>query len=176
MQLLLLLLVVRHLNFLSAGDARDLKAWPLLYLLSVLWLTYLSALLLGLLVSTLASSEEAAIASLPLIILPQLLLSGVVTGLDSAHDGSFRSLVLLVSKAGETSRGFVGWVLELLSLLTYSHPAMALLQEVAPDQTSVPRAVVRMTDGLHLLLALVATGTMLVVLFRLRESRWLEKT
>ena len=113
-------------------------------------------------------------AALPLIILPHLLLSEVVTGLDSARDGSFRSLVLLVGKAGASSRGFVGWALELLSLLTYSRPAMALLQEVRPDQTPVPRAMVRITDGLHLLFGLLATGTALVITFRLRERQWLE--
>jgi ABC-type multidrug transport system permease subunit len=174
-QVLLLLLVVRHLNVLSSGDASDLKAWPLLYLLGVLWLTNLSALLLGLLVSTLADTEDAAVAALPLIILPQLLLSGVVTGLDSARDGSFRSLVLLVNRAGESSRGFTGWVLELLSLVTYSRPATVLLQDVRGDQTPISTVGVHVIDGLHLLLLLLVTAAMLVAAFRVRERGWLAK-
>jgi ABC-type multidrug transport system permease subunit len=174
-QLVLLLLVVRHLNFLSEGDAGDLKAWPLPYLLAVLWTTYLAALMLGLLVSTLVGTEEAAVATLPLIVLPQLLLSGVVTGLDSARDGSFRSLVLLVGKAGEASRGFMGWILELLSLVTYSRPATVLLQEVRSDHTSAGKGIVRLVDALHLLLLLLVTATALVVAFRRRERSWMER-
>jgi hypothetical protein len=128
------------------------------------------------LVSTLADTEDAAVAALPLIILPQLLLSGVVTGLDSARDGSFRSLVLLVDRAGESSRGVVGWVLELLSLATYSRPATALLQDLRADQTPIPVAGVRVVDGLHLLLLLLVTAAALVAVFRRRERGWLEKS
>jgi ABC-type multidrug transport system ATPase subunit len=174
-QLVLLLLVVRYLNLLSSGDASDLRAWPLGYVLAVVWGAYLSSLLLGSLVSTIAETQEAAVAALPLIILPQLLLTGVVTGLDSARDGSFRSLVLLVGKAAESSRGLTGWIVELLSLLTYSRPALALLQEVRGDQTAVSPTVVRLVDVLHLLVLLLATATGLVATFRWRERRWLER-
>jgi hypothetical protein len=143
--------------------------------LAVVWGAYLSSLLLGSLVSTIAETQEAAVAALPLIILPQLLLTGVVTGLDSARDGSFRSLVLLVGKAAESSRGLTGWIVELLSLLTYSRPALALLQEVRGDQTAVSPTVVRLVDVLHLLVLLLATATGLVATFRWRERRWLER-
>jgi ABC-type multidrug transport system ATPase subunit/ABC-type multidrug transport system permease subunit len=170
-QVVLLLLVVRHVNGMPAGDAADLRAWSLPYLATVLWATYLSALLLGLLISTLANSEEAAVAALPLVVLPQLLLSGVVTGLGSDRDGSFRSLVLLVGRAGAVSRGFTAWLLELLSLLTYSRPATVLLQEGRGS----PGVLARVVDILHLLVLLLVTGSALVLTFRRRERRWIER-
>src|SRR5262249_9124265 len=56
-QLILLVLILRFLNFLTAGDALDLAAWSPVYVLLILWVTYWAGMLLGLLVSTLASTQ-----------------------------------------------------------------------------------------------------------------------
>ena len=174
-QLALLVAVLRYGNLLSAGDAQDLADWPSSYLLLVLWVTYLAAMLLGLLVSTLANTQEAAVAALPLIILPQLLLTGVASGQHDPRDGSFRSLAILVAKAPEASRGLKGWLLEAGSLPTYSRPALALLQRIRPDLSVVPWGVVRVIDWLYVLFLLLATAAALVYTFRRREQRWLEQ-
>jgi ABC-type multidrug transport system ATPase subunit len=102
-QVALLVAVVRYANLLAPDDARELAAWSAGYLALVFWVAYVSGLLLGLVVSTLAGTQEAAVAALPLILLAQLLLTGVATGLESGSDrsGAFRSLVVLARRAGE---------------------------------------------------------------------------
>jgi hypothetical protein len=176
LQLSVLVFLLRRVNFLSSGDAADLANWPALSLLLVLWITYLAAMLLGLLVSTLANTQETAIAALPLIVLPQLLLTGVATGLTDSRDASFGPLVLLGARASETSRGPKGWLLEVVSMPMYSRPALSLLREVRQDQAPVPLSVVRLVDTLHMLLLLLVTATFLVAAFRWRERQWLERT
>ncbi len=49
--------------------------WNPIGVIAVLWITYLGGELLGLFVSTMSKTQEAAIAVLPLVVLPQLLLS-----------------------------------------------------------------------------------------------------
>jgi hypothetical protein len=174
-QNLLLIVVIRYANFLVPDDARELASWTVSYLFLVLWTTYMAAMLLGLLVSTLANSQEAAVATLPLIILPQLLLTGVATGMDSSQDGSFRSLVVLISQAGKASRGIMGWLAELASMPTYSRPAVSLLQRLNAGQVTLSPGVVVLVDWLHLLFLLLLTATMLVLAFRWRERSWLKE-
>jgi hypothetical protein len=177
-QLCLLVVVLRCLSFLPPETEKDLAAWSPLFLVLVLWVAYLSAMFLGLLISTVVNSQEAAVAALPMIVLPQLLLTGVVTGLtaDSSRNGSFDSLVLMMRKSGEEpSRGAKGWVLEVASLPTYTRPAMALLREPSVHDPVASRGVVALVDWLHALLLLAGTATLLVAVFRLRERRWLEQ-
>jgi len=157
-QTLLLILVIRYANFLMHNDAKELASWPVAYLLLVLWVTYLAAMLLGLLVSTLANTQEAAVATLPLIILPQLLLTGVATGMDTINAGSFRSLVVLISQVGESERKIMGWVLELASMPTYTRPAVALLQPLPGGQFAGRPGFIVLIDWLHLLFLLVLPG------------------
>jgi ABC-type multidrug transport system ATPase subunit len=177
-QVLLLVLVLRQANFLPADKAQDLAAWSLSYLLLVFWVTYLSGMVLGLLISTLASSQEAAVALLPLLVLPQLLLTGVATGFH-AHtggNGSFGPLLQLVEKAGgNPPRGVKGWAVELASLPLYSRPATALLSEGRPA-TTTPRRVGVLVDWLHLLFLLALTSALLVLVLRWREGQWLRQS
>jgi ABC-type multidrug transport system ATPase subunit len=73
--------VIRHANVLAPDHPAllDLQGWAFGGVLAVLWGCYLAALCLGLLISTLATTEEWAVAMLPLAILPQLLLTAVAT-------------------------------------------------------------------------------------------------
>lgn len=174
-QIILLLVLLRYANFLQPSDARNLNAWSPLYLLIVLYTTYLAALILGLLVSTLANSQEVAVAALPLIVLPQLLLTGEVTGLIARNDGSFQPLLILVTKSSGASRTAMEQVLELVSLPTYSRPSLALLEKTRFDSDYLPPFAVALVDWLHLLMLLLVTATALVVVFRWRERRWLEE-
>jgi ABC-type multidrug transport system ATPase subunit len=89
--------VVTTLNLIPAADtaAAQLGGWSWGYGVAVLWGAYLGALALGLLVSAVSRSEESAVAALPLIVLPQLLLTGLATGLGTVEDnGKFQPVAL----------------------------------------------------------------------------------
>lgn len=169
-QLAVLVLVIRYANFLSSHGRADLAQWPLWYVMPVLWVTYFSAMILGLTVSALATTEEVAVAWLPVIVLPQLLLTGVATGLGSEKSGKFESLVLLIKKAAETSRGFADWLLEGASLLIFSRPAICLLK--TPDESGVGRGFVYFVDWLHLGFLLLIVTWALSICFPRAEIRW----
>lgn len=176
-QVLLLILMLRYFNyFLPKSDANDLAKWSVVHMFLVLWITYLAGMTLGLLVSTLSNSQETAVASLPMILLPQLLLSGVATGLNDSRDGFFRSLVILVQTAAQSSRQVAGWFLELVSLLTYSRPALCLFQQVRGDQVTVNPALIALVDWVHLILLLLLTATGLLAVFHWRQRSWLLKS
>jgi hypothetical protein len=189
-QLLLLVLWLRYGSLFVPGTAEKrgpgwdayqaLLELPLLKFLLVLWVTYLSAMLLGLLVSTLAPTEEVAVAVLPLVVLPQLLLTAVAAHLiPNVPGGWFTSLDVLIDQAGHPARaelGLGGWLLELLSLGTYSRPALVFFLEFNEnDRTSAlgPRAG-EVVKWAHLLVMLLATATAFVAVFLRRERRWLE--
>jgi hypothetical protein len=172
-QLLLMVWVIRHANLLSISYHGELLETQFLYQLTVLFLTYLSALLLGLTISTISKSQQAAIGLLPIVILPQLLLTGVATGLANGRDGSFRSLVQVFSTLEQSTRGLPGWLLEVLSMAMYSRPAVSLFRTTSPAQVSVPMFLVAAADWLHLLFLLFATAALLVRVFYNRQQRWL---
>jgi hypothetical protein len=92
-QVTALWVVVRYGNLLPSDNvvAEELAWWNprQAEVLAVLWGCYLGALGLGLIISTLASSEEWAVAMLPLAILPQLLLTGVATGTGTLDQGGW---------------------------------------------------------------------------------------
>ncbi len=179
-QVVVLALWLRFCNFIDpekdSGAAADLAKLPLFQFLAVLWLTYLSAMMLGLLISTLASTEEVAVAALPLIVLPQLLLSAVGTDLLWHKHGHFQSLPVLMEKADQAHRGTVGWLLEGASLLTYSRPALVffLTYEDEKDKILATQSMINVVNWSHLLLLLLATATTFLIVFLRREQRWLE--
>lgn len=105
-------------------------------------------------------------AALPLIILPQLLLTNVTTGL-KAKDGCLGSLVLLVH--GSAERDGWEWVLETASLLTYSRPAVSLLTRTPADAPH--SGWIMPIDWLHLGLLLILSATGLAIAFKVRERR-----
>ena len=172
-QVVLLTLLLRYGNFLDrtyvSESIKELngKIWLMLILL---WLTYISAMFLGLLISTLAKTEDAAVACLPLVILPQLLLSGVATEFDNRNEnaGHFNSLTLLSSSQ---ERGFAGWLLEGTSLLTYSRPALVSLMKF--NKTPANRTISALVNWAHLLFLLLLTATIQVAVFFRRDKLWM---
>ncbi|HYT88666.1 MAG TPA: heme ABC exporter ATP-binding protein CcmA [Gemmataceae bacterium] len=179
-QVVLLVLWLRFANFFPADypEAADLRKQALLLLL-ILWLTYLSAMFLGLLISTLAPTEEAAVAMLPLVVLPQLLLTGVASNRVWDDGGYFHSLPVLIVDAGETDRGAAGWALEGASMMTYSRPALVFFLHYPENVRKGPLSGLNPTwvavvNWAHLLFMLLATATAFVAFFLRRERRWLE--
>ena len=59
-------------------------------------------------------------------------------------------------------------------LLTYSRPAVALLQDRRPAEAHLSPVLITAVDALHAVLLLLLTTTALVALFLWRERRWLE--
>jgi hypothetical protein len=146
---------------LNADDQNTLTSWPF---------GYFGAMLLGLMVSSLAATEEVAVAWLPVIVLPQLLLTGVATGLSSRRDGRFESLVLMVAKANDVTRNAADWFLEAISMMTFSRPAICLLK--ATDGEGVSRHFAHFVDWLHLALLLLFAASGLSICFTKAEIRW----
>jgi len=177
-QVILLVFWLRYCNFLPRGaeSFKEFRQLSLPLFLLVLWLTYLSAMLLGLLISTLAPTEEVAVAVLPLVVLPQLLLSAVATDLFWTQGGYFASLPIVLERA--PMRGEVlGWLLEVLSFFTYSRPALVFFLTFDPNPgTRVDPKLAEVVNWAHLLFMLLATATVFVAIFLKRERRWLETT
>jgi ABC-type multidrug transport system ATPase subunit len=179
-QVVLLVLWIRYLNFIDPSGTKEnyelMLEMPLVKLTLVLWVTYLTAMMLGLLISTLAPTEEVAVAILPLVVLPQLLLSAVATNMFDMQGGWFNALDVLVSQAasGRFPRRFSGWCLELASLLTYSRPALTILLDFK-EESPLGWFWGGVVKWAHLLFMMLATATAFVALFLRRERRWLER-
>jgi heme ABC exporter ATP-binding subunit CcmA len=179
-QVALLVLWLRYLNFVDPAThpsaARELAAMPLGRVVLVLWATYLSAMFLGLLVSALAPTEEVAVAVLPLVVLPQLLLSAVASNLYWEKGGFFAPLPVLLENASEGGRGAAGWALEVASLFTYSRPALAFFLNFEDRPSERAAGLVEVVNWAHLLALLLASATAFVAVFLARERRWLEES
>lgn len=160
---------------ISDDDQKHLSGLSVPMSVLVLWLTYLAAMLLGLAISTLSPTEEVAVAVLPLVVLPQLLLTGAAAGVLTEPGGWFRPLVHVVESVQDTDRGIGGWCLEIGSLFTYSRPASVffLNYRTGLETRSTP-GVVAAVNWAHLLFLVLATATALLGVFRWRERRWLE--
>jgi ABC-type multidrug transport system ATPase subunit len=122
---------------LEPNAMKDLLRMSTPWLAAVLMLCHAGGVGLGLLASTLAQTEEAAVAALPLLILPQLLISAVATG--TQHESyttprPFRPLVVCADHARETLWG--------------SRPAVSPSQGLTPDDS--PPAAAALVDLLSL--------------------------
>lgn len=168
-QVMMLVLLIRYANLIDPEShlKTDLAGYPLPYLMAVLWITYAAAMFLGLSISALAPSQESAVAALPLVVLPQMFLTQVGTGMSEQHH--FLPLIELAERAGELPHSAWTWVLEFVSLLTYSRPALSLLDDARDFD------LVTFVEWLYLLFMLLLTVTFLVAVFRGRERRWLEE-
>ncbi|MGB4728298.1 MAG: heme ABC exporter ATP-binding protein CcmA [Thermogutta sp.] len=187
-QLLVFFLLVR-LGCSQAIDeslAKKLSETGDLGWLTTLSLVYLCGVGLGMLVSTLSRTEEAAVASLPILILPQILLSAVATGdvYERFSDPRIcRPIVVTLNpglgEAREADRdrqksafgqlGWAGTVTDILSMCCYSRPALLVLQRPKVPGYS---ANIWLADLFHLLLLLCATHGAMWGLFLKYESRW----
>jgi len=182
--------MVRYANALARNNPvrEELIAWSSWEVVSVLWGCYLAALGLGLLISTLASSEEWAVAMLPLAILPQLLLTGAAT--DTAGRWFFplaRTWTSLTTNSSTKEDSATAaevadapdpdawrWWVEGASLMTYSRPALDLLHEDWHDKDPAERKLARW-DAIHLLGGILLTAALVWLLFRWRERHWLDR-
>lgn len=134
-------------------------------LLLTLFLSYLCGLGLGLLASILAPTEEAAVAALPLLIMPQLLVSSVAVGCVNEGFNSSRAFKPLVSTLRDDNPvlGFFGRGVDDLSMVCYSRPASLVLDTGNAYWGG---------DLLHLVLLMVLTWTAVYVAFSLSEAKW----
>jgi hypothetical protein len=179
-QVVLLVVWLRFGNFIDKDRSPEnyelISALPMVKLSVILWVTYLSAMMLGLLISSLAATEEVAVAVLPLIVLPQLLLSGLATDQFWKKGGWFNSLDVLIANAGNAERGFSGWLLEISSFLTYSRPALTFFLDFDADDVSPLGSFFGgLVKCVHLLFMLLVTATVFVAVFLRRERGWLER-
>jgi hypothetical protein len=119
------------------------------------------------LASTLARSEEAAVAALPLLIMPQILISAVAVGCSDEgfnKERAFKPLVMSLTD-GLPPKGVVGRLLDDISMLCYSRPASLVL-----DIRNGPTAWIG--DLMHLLILLILTWVAVYIAFRLNEEKW----
>lgn len=175
-QLLVLMAVLRvgcgwALQFPSA--AQELAAISAVRLFPTLMAGYLGGVGLGLLVSTLVRTEEAAVAALPLLIMPQLLLSVVATGMQGRRYDEprpFRPLVVTLRGGQSMPRPAV--VVDVLSMACLSRPAV-----LVAESPGVPGygPWTPLGDVCHLLILLLATWTALLLAFGWAERRWLRR-
>jgi ABC transport system ATP-binding/permease protein len=138
---------------------------------AVLMLSYLGGVGLGLLASTLARTEEAAVAALPLLILPQLLIGAVAAGLQGESyikPRPFRPLVVTLMSSQRPAGPAA--VLDWLSMACPSRPAV--LAADAPIVGGYGRWT-WVGDLCHLVILVLGTWMVLFVVFRRVESRWL---
>lgn len=153
----------------------------------VLIIVYLCGMALGMVVSTVVRTEEAAIAALPILVLPQILLSAIATG-DVKQKWSdaraFRPLVVTLTAGWNCleadSRQLdtdtvptVAKIADMLSLVCYTRPALLVLVR-PPVENPVPgySEHIWWGDLLHLWSLLLATYTAMWWLFRQYEQHW----
>jgi len=164
---------------------KDLAAVGWLAWIGVGMLVYACGLGLGLLISTLARTEEAAVAALPLLMLPQILLSAVATGDVKTPVTQPRAFLPVVATlrappGGRTSGaarverqelGAVRRLVDVLSLACYSRPALLTLAPVDLSGKGYSKRI-WWGDLLHLLVLLTATYGALWVGFLHQEDGW----
>jgi ABC-type multidrug transport system ATPase subunit len=134
-----------------------------LMILFWLFVSYLCGLGLGLLASTWARSEESAVAVLPLLIMPQILISSLATG---EQKEIFKPFIVGVMERADVN--WVGRFVDWMSLTCYSRPTSIIL--VWQNQSKYPFA--QLGDCCHLLALLVLTWSVLYFAFRIVERKW----
>ncbi len=173
-QLMIFVVVLRIVSSLAITDPNALKslqAASMTWLYFILLASYVGGLGLGLLVSALARTEEAAVAALPLLILPQLLISAVAT--QTSNDGyeqtrPFRPLV--VATRGLEDRSAPELVVDLLSLACLSRPAAISAERPIVDGYGRWGWV---ADLCHLVILLLVIWLLVLLAFGWAEQRWL---
>jgi hypothetical protein len=145
--------------------------------------SYLGGLGLALTVSAAVRTEDAAVAALPLLILPQILLGPLATGVaNMTYEVArpFRPLAVTLrhftheARQGEQEPrplSTAALVADVLSLAVYARPALILVQDAGFG--ALERSIV-WADAIHLLLLLAATYLALWVVFLSQEKHWPE--
>lgn len=182
-QLLFFLVLLRLLltwvlpeNLTEEVTQRSLLAW-----LGSLWLTYLGGLGLAFIISTVMGSEEAAVAWLPILILPQILFSSTATGvsiLQYTDARPFRPLIVTLrypfTAAQETSEKRerlkqVEILADGISLGLVCRPAVLLVERPKVNGFG-PHILIG--DLCHLLFLIMVHALILWVVFLNQERRW----
>lgn len=171
--LLLIVLAVGCNLVLSELAAPDLAHLSTGWLSFVLLLSYFGGLAVGLTVSTLVRTEAAAVAALPLLIMPQLLLSAVAVGrADESYTKPrpFRPLVLTLADSKTAPEESAARLVDAVSMFSFSRPAVLMAESPNIDGHS---ALTWLADALHLLVLLFFSWTAAFLLFLRSERRWL---
>lgn len=188
-QLAAFLLAVRLLcpRIMPEHLAGQLREYNFFAWLACLGIVYLCGLGLALWVSTVVRSEEAAVVWLPILILPQILLSGLATGVANLQESDprpFRPVIVTLrypTRAAQAPTGAAGnspeperlhpvaVLADMLSMVVYTRPALLALMQ--PKVEGFPRAI-WLADLAHLGLLLGATYLAMGVTFRRAEQHW----
>jgi hypothetical protein len=148
--------------------------WPCLIPLA---LAALGGALLGLIVSTCANSEQAAVGAVPLLLLPQVLLSKVaVTGSGWFNSSVFASITQIGDILGRLEaslRGALDLAMFVASLPLFSRSGTAAM-DLGGGALSGDAANLRASLAELLLLLILALlhGVAWVVVFNRREGKW----
>ncbi|MDA7918253.1 ATP-binding cassette domain-containing protein [Mariniblastus sp.] len=181
-QVFFLLLILRLGSWFVLGDKAhcDLTAISSILWLMVMVLSYLGGLGIGFITSSLVRSEEAAVAALPLLIIPQLLLSVVALGESNNPYDQARPLrpliVTLQSPSTATGSdyklsGYAQFV-DLLSMPLFTRPATLSL-DGTPGR--IPEGYIHsiwLGDFLHLGILVCFTWIGTYLTFLKAESGW----
>jgi hypothetical protein len=162
----------------------DLANLPAFRFFLALGLSYFGGVLLGRLASTLARTEEQAVAALPLLIMPQVLISVVAVGLAAepyTKDRPFRPLAVTLNAGSdggtsenvpESSASWAPSVVDVLSLAILSRPATIVAEGKAVAGHS---STIWVADLIHLAILVSCIGVLLVVEFTRRDRGWIAR-
>lgn len=148
-----------------------------------LWLVYLGGLGLSLIVSTLVESEEAAVAWLPILIMPQILLSAMATGsspLKYTDPRPFRPLVITLAhpfteakpaEEGETPERLptIALLVDALSLALVCRPGVLVIEHPSVKDFGTH---LWLGDLCHLVILIVGFMLILWFVFLRQERYW----
>ncbi len=149
-------------------DPASLVSVHLVFVQAGLFASYLCGLGLGLLASTLAKSEEAAVAALPLLIMPQILMSAVACGVSGPYEDARAFKPLVLSLTGSPAANVAGRILDGTSFFLYSRPASLMLEFQSDERDKW----LWLGDCLHLVILLFLTWAAVYIAFRLNEEKW----
>lgn len=140
---------------------------------TVCFLAAVGGALIGLTLSTLARTEQVAVACLPLVLLPQVLLSRVAYG-DGGEGWSkpspFAAIADVPSYLADKDGGASAKLLGVVSLPLLSRPAAAVLDMPSHDLGGRVLAA----EWLYLGIVLLLHGLSLALAFRSAEPSWLQ--
>ncbi len=143
-----------------------------LLLAVVLPLTYIAGLGLGFFVSTIAKTEDAALAALPLLILPQLLISPMAAGMiENKYEDRdrMRPLAWTPTEGQTVEKGTpIGNLYGTMALACYSRPATMALEIFNKGLSSV----LVMVECLYLLFLALLTWFITCKTFQRRQVKW----
>lgn len=140
---------------------RQLLGNPFLADFLILFLTGLGGLILGFVISAVARTERSAVTMLPLLLLPQLLLSRVAYGHGSEAwnaPSPFLPLADLGAYAADKASHVTGWLASVLSLPMVTRPGTVAMEF---KQLGNDAATLLTVEWLYFLLVLVGYGLLL---------------